>query len=546
MAKRTRKEAGAAQSADIADTTAAAASTGTPDAAPAPEGDGKVRVRMYRQGLGDCFLLSFPTDGGGRFHLLIDCGVLLGTGDAIARMTTVARDIAKATGGRLDVLVATHEHWDHLSGFVQAQEVFEKELEVGEVWLAWTENEQHPLARELRQQRKKQVEHLRAAVTSFAALGAAETAVDIQKVLDFFGDLGVAGRNVRLALDGEGTEHAGGKSTADALAYLASRKDARVTYRRPGEPAFRLPVLGDVRVYVLGPPEDRVLIRKSDPTRRGREVYEHNVALSPADSFFAALALDTPPAEGEPRVDPELTDLSFPFDRKHRLSKEQAKAFRAPGEDADGPGFFESRYGFDGAGGEAWRRVDDQWLGMATELALALDGDTNNTSLALAFELGEGGPVLLFPADAQVGNWLSWDGHGWPKDEKRPDAGTVTAEDLLRRTVLYKVGHHGSHNATLREKGLERMASPDLVALVPVDQAMAAKKRWAMPFGPLYERLKEKTRGRVLRVDLGRLPKEEAALYGLTEREWDEWEKRTPEEAERTLDGKPLWIEVHV
>jgi hypothetical protein len=35
---------------------------------------------------------------------------------------------------------------------------------------------------------------------------------------------------------------------------------------------------------------------------------------------------------------------------------------------------------------------------------LRLDPDTHNTSVVLAFQLGDGGPVLLFPADAQVGN----------------------------------------------------------------------------------------------------------------------------------------------
>ena len=38
----------------------------------------KLRVRMYRQGLGDCFLLTY-SDGGDESHLLIDCGVLKGT-----------------------------------------------------------------------------------------------------------------------------------------------------------------------------------------------------------------------------------------------------------------------------------------------------------------------------------------------------------------------------------------------------------------------------------------------------------------------------------
>ena len=43
------------------------------------------------------------------------------------------------------------------------------------------------------------------------------------------------------------------------------------------------------------------------------------------------------------------------------------------------------------------------------ELALKLDSDTNNTSLVTGFQLEESNKVLLFPGDAQVGNWLSWE-----------------------------------------------------------------------------------------------------------------------------------------
>ena len=32
-------------------------------------------LRMYRQGLGDCFLLAFPGKGSEPVHMLIDCGV---------------------------------------------------------------------------------------------------------------------------------------------------------------------------------------------------------------------------------------------------------------------------------------------------------------------------------------------------------------------------------------------------------------------------------------------------------------------------------------
>ena len=102
---------------------------------------------MYRQGLGDCFLLSFPRSGG-TSHVLIDCGVLTGTSDATARINRVAESIVSTTGGRLDALVITHQHWDHVAGFIQAEEIFNR-LRVSEVWLAWTEDPADDLARAL-------------------------------------------------------------------------------------------------------------------------------------------------------------------------------------------------------------------------------------------------------------------------------------------------------------------------------------------------------------------------------------------------------------
>ena len=82
-----------------------------------------------------------------------------------------------------------------------------------------------------------------------------------------------------------------------------------------------------------------------------------------------------------------------------------------------------------------------------------LDTFTNNSSLALAIELVDSGKVLLFAADAQTGNWSSWKDVKW----ETPD---VKTDDLLARTVLYKVGHHASHNATLVET-FEKMTIPN-------------------------------------------------------------------------------------
>jgi hypothetical protein len=162
---------------------------------------------------------------------------------------------------------------------------------------------------------------------------------------------------------------------------------------------------------------------------------------------------------------------------------------------------------------------------------LALDSDTNNTSLVLAFELTSGGDVILFPGDAQVGNWLSWEPLEWQLDEAGT-ARTVKSGDLLARTVLYKVGHHGSHNATLREKGLELMASSELAAMIPVNRVTAKKMDWLMPFPPLHTRLVEKTHGRVIDAELGL---DEAAPQGLNDAAWARFIGRT--------DVQPGWID---
>ena len=172
--------------------------------------------------------------------------------------------------------------------------------------------------------------------------------------------------------------------------------------------------------------------------------------------------------------------------------------------------FFRNHYGFPSdpsrvpphADQLSWRRIDTDWLEAAGSLALKLDNDTNNTCLAIAIELIATGKVLLFPGDAQVGNWLSWAELCWPKGAKPEDPNVITAEHLLVRTVLYNVGHHASHNATLRERGLELMTSNELVALIPVDEDMARnKKHWDMPFPALLKRLEQKTKGRIIRAD---------------------------------------------
>ena len=98
-----------------------------------------VTVRMYRTGFGDCFLLAFRGPDGAPVYMLIDCGVHSQYSGGAVHIRQIVDHIRASTDGRLDVVVITHEHADHISGFYAGRQVFENEISVGQVWFAWTE-----------------------------------------------------------------------------------------------------------------------------------------------------------------------------------------------------------------------------------------------------------------------------------------------------------------------------------------------------------------------------------------------------------------------
>lgn len=458
--------------------------------------DPRLRIRMYRHGLGDCLLLRFARESGeGTFNVLIDCGLISVASQPKEKMTAVVEDIAEACDNRIDIVVMTHEHWDHASGFSkqQVQAAF-NEIDVREVWYAWTEDPTNDLGQKLRKERAAKVKAVSMAAQALAGISAnpmaARRSQELGNVLGFFGV------DLAAAKAGKGTI---GK-TREAFEYLAQRPGVRVRYRHPQDAPYPLPGVEGVRVYTFGPPEDEVLLKKSRPTKSGREVYELSAELNVTtnlDRAFDRLAA------GGGGATAGISDC--PFDEschaRHaspQLAQLQVQTWNAPGEE--------------------WRRIELDWTQAAETLAINLDSHTNNSCLVLAFEFVDTGEVFLFPADAQIGNWLSWADLRW-KVRNEDAVEWVTAHELLARTVFYKVGHHGSHNATLRALGLELMTNEDLTAFIPVMQTEALKNRWKeMPFNPLVSRLKQKTRGRLLRTDDESAPKA-AALAQLTAQE---------------------------
>ena len=80
-------------------------------------GPNDIRVRMYRVGFGDFFLLSLQTRSGLK-HILIDCGVHAGD---LHSISAAVEQMAEETGKELALVIMTHRHADHISGFRHLQ-----------------------------------------------------------------------------------------------------------------------------------------------------------------------------------------------------------------------------------------------------------------------------------------------------------------------------------------------------------------------------------------------------------------------------------------
>jgi hypothetical protein len=524
-------------------------------------GETQALIRMYGQGLGDCFLLAFPRSrsagetpraGAARpVYVLVDCGVVGGTPDGPERMRAIVRDIRETTRdedippdangkprGHLDLLIISHEHWDHLSGFVQAQQEW-NEIQVDALWTAWTEKEDTSgLPAVLKRILAKQQQALAQVADRALKFGLDDQHETVLGLMSFLSDAATTGQSFAAA-----------PSVRDAftIAKALAPKERHV-FCEPGD-VHRVPG-SDAVAYVLGPPRSDEWLSRLNPSRRTPETYEALTAeaagpaaearprpdaaplsgpafslqgMAEGRSAFNAFVMpllgpslasagdstdgagngtDTIPGTDDRSAEMDEYDRSFPFDRSVRIPivVAESEAERAPEAYPALASYFDEVH--------HWRRIDFDWLAVAEAFALQADNLTNNTSLVVAFELppaGEGGErkVLLFAGDAQVGNWLSWDDiHAWqPVDGAKPAQAQPDMADLLQRTAFYKVGHHGSHNATLKAKGVERMRDDGaLTAFVPVSPNVARDlKDWCrMPLDALLNALSERARGRVV------------------------------------------------
>jgi len=200
---------------------------------------GRARVRMYRVGFGDCFLVSLPVSNGHR-HVLVDCGVH--PKGNVGTLGKAVEDIATTTAGKLAVVVATHEHADHISGFGSLASRFAG-FEIGEVWMPWAMNPDDAQARSLGERQLAVAEALHARFQALHAAG---------------GPGMLAARNAVLNLRGNGP----------ALQALRSRfrgAAGRVRYLEAGDKLREPAGLDGASFEVLGPTRNTDFLKRLDP-----------------------------------------------------------------------------------------------------------------------------------------------------------------------------------------------------------------------------------------------------------------------------------------
>jgi beta-lactamase superfamily II metal-dependent hydrolase len=353
---------------------------------PKPTG---VRIRMYQVGFGDCFLLTFEydedlDDGRRERQVLIDFG-----SKSLApkhSLRSVAERVAEHSGGILDVVVVSHRHRDHMSGFGDEESAI---LLAGQrppslVVRSWTEDPAAPSDGRLPKR-------------SAAFLESLHTA------RQFAGDLAAQVHEAPRSMVGDelrqlAAAQLGNDSAISQLEAWADQGSGE--YVHYGQSSKIGDVVPGISVQVLGPPtiEQHPELR----SQRGDDPDEFWM-------LYQGLLADTDAARLVRDIEPPSVGDSAPIGPAQwlidRMGRQQANSLL---------------------------RVVD-----------ALDSALNNTSLILVFEVEshEGSKRLLFGGDAQIENWeyaLKF----------APDAESNL--DTLRQVDLYKVGHHGSRNATPR------------------------------------------------------------------------------------------------
>lgn len=460
----------------------------------------KLEIRAYNIGFGDCFLLTFHygSNEKNRRHALIDFGTTRKPDDAGSdHELNIAKDIAEVTGERLDVVVATHRHKDHISGFrtsanpkkEEPGDIIRKCAEKAMVILPWTEDPDLPTDATSRKAFVGQLD----AMHAFAAAVVREVKHDQSAGLHADADVSdptevaaSSGPKQRMhreeSDDSEGGNWFSAETLRERLRFIGEDAISNVSavtnlvtmgpdkHRHFVNYGYELDLtkfLPGVKVKVLGPPDidQWPQVQKQNP--KNKEQYWHMQA-----AFWQRLALNTEIGTSDAGSGVPLFPKAKVCEPKDRCSHKPKKCPEIPRA-------------------SEWfvRRLRGVRTKQLMQLALSMDAAMNNTSVILLFEVG--GKRLLFPGDAQWENW---------QYALEGDDGEENLKDLSKVDV-YKVGHHGSLNATpkkLWDNFAKRNENPEaktrMRSLISTKKGVHAHSpQTAVPRTTLVTALKENT-----------------------------------------------------
>lgn len=349
----------------------------------------KFTVRMYNVGFGDCFLLTFhykkPLQDQ---HILIDFGSVGGA----VNLKGIAKDIKQVCGGKLYAVVATHRHKDHISGFSDTGGKDSPGAIIASckpeiVIQPWTENPDAPANAKSAplSEKKRGVSEETLFFASMSAMNSFASAV-VKQAPRWRDIRGRASALEKLA--------ANNVSNPDAVRNLRTmgRKPPKFLQYGSASGLENSRIMPGVKVHVLGPPN----LKMQNLRKYAKNSDEYWIACK-----YWGLQENIAHLMGNP--------LHFRSD--------------TPGMKRKRP--FETRWFV--------RHADAAFKANVLGIVTTLDSFLNNTSLILLFEVN--GKKFLFPGDAQLENW------SWALSQKGMNK-------LLKDVALYKVGHHGSRNAT--------------------------------------------------------------------------------------------------